>query len=115
MEKNLTLVILFVSTFGSISYIIGAVLNYRLKSKFLNRGLSDVSLIKAIDNIRIDSRLNALKWALILSFLGIGLIINKSFALDPNSITPYIILSFSIALGLLLFYLIKSKPAKEKQ
>ncbi|WP_347526940.1 DUF6249 domain-containing protein [Mucilaginibacter sp. CAU 1740] len=101
--------------FFTIGYIFGAILNYRLKSKLINRGLTDIDLLKALSQVSVDSKFKSLKWALVLAFAGAGLLVLECFSFTLNSTAPYGIIALFIAAGLFTYYMITGRNKSSQE
>jgi len=109
MDSNSSVAITFVAAFSAIAFIINAVFNYRLKSRMIKSGLVDAESIKLLRQLNGETKLKALKWALILFFGGMGLMILQFIPYNLNSPMPYGIEFVSVAIGLFIYYLLVLK------
>jgi hypothetical protein len=106
MDSNTSVAIMFASAFGATALIVAGILSYRLKSRMLRLGLTDVDTLKFIHQIEAQSRTNVLKWALLLFFGGLGMILLHYRELELNDPLPYGIEAIFVSLGLLIHYLL---------
>jgi hypothetical protein len=104
MDSNTSVAIMFTSAFTSTAIIVGLLLNYRLKTRMLRLGLTDVETLKFINQVDNQSRTNALKWACLLVSGGLGLIVLHYAGFGLNDPLPYGLEAIFIALGLLAHY-----------
>jgi hypothetical protein len=81
---------------------------YRLKSKLIEKGVSDKVVEQFLQPGPKDTRNQIVKWFMLLAGLGIGLtVISMTLPLGIHSMA---IMSFSIALGFLGYYFFTRKP-----
>jgi hypothetical protein len=106
MDSNTSVAIMFISAFSAMAFIIDRLLSYRLKSKVVRSGLMDIETIKLLNQINGNSKFQALKWALLLLFAGLGLVIIQFIPYNLNSPLPYGIEAVSIAIGFFIYYLL---------
>jgi len=109
MDSNTSVAIMFVAAFSAMAFVIDRLLSYRLKSRVVKSGITDVETIKLLNKVNGYTKLQALKWALLLFFAGVGLIIIQFIPYDLNSPLPYGIEAVSIATGFFIYYLILFK------
>ena len=109
MDSNSSVAIMFVAAFSAAAIIINGILGFRLKSRMIKLGLVDLESIKLLNQLNGNSKLRAFKWALILFFGGIGLMILQIIPYSLNSPLPYGVEAISVAVGLFIYYLLASK------
>jgi hypothetical protein len=73
----------------------------KMKNRLIEKGISEETIKLLVDNGRRKLSLEALKWALIIGFCGIGLFINQYITFG---FTSFAILFMCIAAALLTFY-----------
>lgn len=84
-------------------YIIKAVLEHRLRSKLVDKGVSEQVAEQFLQPVNRDLRSQTLKWCLMLAGAGIGLTaVYYTLPLDIHSLA---IMAFSIALSYLGYFL----------
>lgn len=69
----------------------------------------DTEILKLIDQVSADSRRKVLKWALLVFFGGLGLIVLQYFRYELNDPLPYGIEAIFISAGLFVYYLLLSR------
>ena len=82
--------------------IIKLILDHRLKSKMIEKGVSENVAAQFLQPTKKDSKNNAMKWFLILTGIGIGLTTIYFFL--PIGIHSVAIMAFSIALSFLGYF-----------
>ncbi|RPD42277.1 hypothetical protein [Chitinophaga barathri] len=86
-----------------ILHIIKSVLDHRLRSKLVDKGVTDKVAEQFLQPVNRDLRSQALKWCLMLAGAGIGLTaVYYTLPLDIHSLA---IMAFSIALSYLAYFL----------
>ncbi len=90
--------------------IVKWILNYSLKSKMIDKGVSDEIVKQFLQPENIESRQQAIKWFIILTGIGIGLTIVSFF--QPFGIHSAAIMIFSIAFSFLAYYFYIKKSEK---
>ncbi|MBO9155205.1 hypothetical protein ACFOTA_23550 [Chitinophaga sp. GCM10012297] len=84
-------------------YIVKAVLEHRLRSKMVDKGVSEKVAEQFLQPVNRDLRSQALKWCLMLAGAGLGfLVVYYTLPLDIHSLA---IMAFSIALSYLAYFL----------
>lgn len=78
------------------------ILNYRLKSKMIDKGISNDIVKQFLQPEKNETKQQAIKWFIILTAIGIGLSIISFF--QPLGIHSLAILIFSIAFSFLAYY-----------
>ncbi|MHB8208609.1 DUF6249 domain-containing protein [Mucilaginibacter sp.] len=109
MEQNLAVALMFITIVISITILIIAILNYRVKNRLLRSGLADESAVKALNKLQFDFKIDSLKWGLILLSGGLGLIMLNFIPFKTDSTLPYGIEIVFISAGLLAYFLISGK------
>ncbi|MEV4886439.1 hypothetical protein SAMN05660461_6446 [Chitinophaga ginsengisegetis] len=111
MHPKTLVFLLPVALFITIAVVIVAYFNYKLKKHIIDSGITDAAAVEFLRQLSA-SRREALKWALVLFFGGLGLVVIGflSFA-DAESPVPYGIEAIFIALGFGLYYLIVQKDS----
>lgn len=104
-------IVAIISVFGSIVLFTSILTNYALKRQMINKGLVGEEATAFFKSAQ--SKLNSLKWGLIVLFAGIGLIIIDAMGLDGESAMPYGIEAVSIAIGFLLYYAMVKNQVEE--
>jgi hypothetical protein len=92
--------------------IIRSNLDYRLKSRMVDKGVSDKIVEQFLQPHNRDSRGQAMKWFLILAGIGVGLTI-VSFTL-PLGIHSVAILVFSVAFSFLGYYYFLKRSGSQR-
>jgi hypothetical protein len=98
--------LLFIIAIVSVTILIVAFLNHRIKIRMIRAGLTDENAIKTLNKLNYSLKADALKWGLILLFGGAGLIVLDYIHLQPDSTAPYGIETLFLAVGFLTYYLI---------
>jgi hypothetical protein len=106
MDSNTSVAIMFISAFSAVAFVIDRLLSYRLKSRVVKSGSMDIGTIKLLIQINGNSKLQALKWSLLLLFTGLGLFIIQFIPYGLNSPLPYGIEAVAIAIGFFIYYLL---------
>lgn len=104
MDSNSSVAIMFVAAFSAVAFISGRLFDYRLKSRIIKSGLIDTETIKLLNQLNGNTRLNTLKWGLLLCFSGLGLIFLQFIPYDLNSPLPYGVESVFVAIGFFIYY-----------
>jgi hypothetical protein len=104
--------LLFTIAIISVTVLLIALLNYRLKIRIIRAGLTDENAVNALTKLNYSLRADTLKWGLILLFGGVGLIVLAYIHLQPDSTAPYGIEALFLAAGFLTYYLITKKSKK---
>lgn len=99
--------------FFSVVSVFRIITDYQLRRKMIQMGHVDQDSI-AILKKQSGSRMDSLKWGLIILFAGIGFIIISFPGIDLESPLPFGIISVCVAIGFLLYYTI-SKRVVEKE
>ena len=113
MDSNTSVAIMFVSAFSLTAFVMDRILNYRLKSKVVRLVSMDVETIKLLDRINGYKKLEALKWALILFFAGLGLILIQFMPYGLNSPIPYGLEAVFIAIGFFIYHVLTLKKTNQ--
>lgn len=112
--QNIDDVITTIVVFAAFTIVVIAILNFILKLRILNLGYKDEAYIKLIFK-KTEYKESALKWAMLLFFGGLGLIV-INFIPNPTSYQsslPYGIEAVFLAAGFLVYYLAARKEKKE--
>ncbi|QJD96495.1 hypothetical protein HH214_11720 [Mucilaginibacter robiniae] len=104
MDSNSSVAVMFVSAFAATAFIIHTILYYRLKSRLIKSGLMDAENLKLLNQLHGDNKQKSLKWALLLFFGGLGLILLQFIPYTINNPLPYGIEAIFIALGFFIYY-----------
>lgn len=111
MDSNTSVAIMFIAAFSAMAFIISSLFNYRLKSRVIKSGLIDQETIRLLNQLNGDTKLKALKWALLLFFGGAGLVLLQFIPYSLNSPLPYGIEILFVSAGFFIYYrLIQNKP-----
>lgn len=82
--------------------LIKSILDYRLKSRMIERGVSEVLAKQFVGSQKADLKNRAFKWFAILSGIGTGLII--IYSTQPVGLHSLAIMAFCVAIGFLAYY-----------
>ena len=104
-------IVAIISVFGSVILFVSILTNYSLKKKLIDKDMVNDQTTNLFS--KKDSRLNALKWGLIVLFGGLGLIVIDAMNLDNDEAMPYGIEAVSIAVGFLIYYAIVRKEMED--
>jgi hypothetical protein len=93
-----------------LTYLVGSlflafvkmILDYRLKNKVVDKGTSEAVISQLLQTNQQSARFNALKWAVILGSVGIGLLLVAQF--PPFGMHSLVIITFCIAGAFLAYY-----------
>ena len=110
--NDLVPIIGIISVFGSVILFVTVLTNFSLKKKLIDKDMVNPETANLFKNT--SSRLNSLKWGLIVLFAGIGLIIIDSMGLDGDEAMPYGIEAVCVSLGFLAYYVLAKKEAEDK-
>jgi hypothetical protein len=118
-DRNTTLVITRALGVLLLTYLVGSIilnlvkmlLDYRLKHKLVDKGASEAIVSQLLQTNKKESRFNALKWAIILCSIGIGLLLVSQ--IQPFGIYSLIILTFCLAGAFLAYYFLLKKSEEE--
>lgn len=91
--------------------LVTMLLDYRLKHKLVDRGASETIVTQLLQTNKKESRFNALKWAVILCSVGVGLLLVSLF--QPFGVHSLVILTFCLAGAFLAYYFLLKKSEKE--
>lgn len=108
--QNIDNIISTIVVFAAFAVVIIAILNFILKMRILNLGYKDEAFIKLLSKT-IEYKESALKWAILLLFGGLGLIV-INFIPNPSayeSPLPYGIEAVFLAAGFMIYYLVARK------
>jgi formate-dependent nitrite reductase membrane component NrfD len=94
-----------IAILGLMSAIIVQVLNYNLKKRILDRDEHNEHTAKILEQL---SGSQTLKWAFLLFFGGMGLVVNEVLAYSPTqSAMPYGVEAIFLAAGMVAYYLVQ--------
>ena len=111
--QNIDNIISTIVVFAAFAIVIIAILNFILRMRILQLGYKDESYIKLLSK-SIEYKESALKWAILLFFGGLGLIV-ISYTSNPvsyESPLPYGIEAVFLSAGFIVYYLIARKDNK---
>ncbi|MEM9673520.1 MAG: DUF6249 domain-containing protein [Cyclobacteriaceae bacterium] len=94
--------------FFSVVSVFRIIFDYQLRRKMIQMGHVDQNSV-AILNQKRNSRLDSLKWGLIILFAGIGFVIISIPSIEIDSPLPFGIMSICIAVGFLLYFAISKR------
>ncbi|WP_367865329.1 DUF6249 domain-containing protein [Pedobacter sp. WC2423] len=107
--------IMITAIFLMITLIVINLIRYRLKKKMIETGIIEEPIIGSETDKPKAERRSALKWALIMMFGGLGLVVQEfSPYSSDNSALPYGLEIIFISIGLFIYYLIIKKDIPEK-
>ncbi len=108
-----TFAILLLFSVGSffVITIVRLILDHRLKTKIVARGVPENIVAQLLDTGKTQFQNNAFKWFVISCSLGAGLFLASFF--QPLGLHSLIILIFSIAAGFLAYFLYLKKNNNE--
>ena len=98
---------------AGIGYFVKTMTDYRLKKKLIEKDLVNADASNLVKNQDVDSKLNSLKWGLIILFGGLGLIIIHYVDYYRDSPLPFGIVAVTISLGFLAYYFLAEKLVKK--
>ncbi len=98
--------------FFSVVSIFRIITDYQLRRKMIQMGHVDREAIAILGKQR-NSRMESLKWGLIILFAGIGFIILSFPGIDLDSPLPFGIMAVSIAIGFLAYFGISKRMGDE--
>ncbi len=111
--QNIDNIISTIVVFATFAVVIIAILNFILKMRILNLGYKDETYIKLLSK-SIEYKESTLKWAILLFFGGLGLIV-INFIPNPaayESPLPYGTEAIFLAAGFMCYYFIARKENK---
>lgn len=97
--------------FFSLVSIFRIITDYQLRRKMIQMGHVDRESVAILQKQR-SSRMDSLKWGLIILFTGIGFIILSFPGIDLESPLPFGIMGVSIAVGFLTYFGISKRMAE---
>ncbi|MGB3588071.1 MAG: hypothetical protein WBA23_16095 [Tunicatimonas sp.] len=100
--------------FFSVVSVFRIITDYQLRRKMIQMGHVDREAIAILGRQR-NSRMESLKWGLIILFAGIGFIILSFPGIDLESPLPFGIMAVSIAFGFLAYFGISKRMAEDKE
>ena len=107
MGRTFSIILLFALIMGFIITITRMILDYRIKRKMIERGISEELASKLLQTGK-NAKNEALKWFLILLSIGSGFLLISLF--KPLGLHSIAILSFSLAVGFITYYYLIRKP-----
>jgi hypothetical protein len=111
--QNIDNIISTIVVFAAFAIVIIAILNFILRMRILQLGYKDETYIKLLSK-SIEYKESALKWAILLFFGGLGLIVINylSGPAGYESPLPYGIEAVFLAAGFMVYYLVARKDNK---
>ncbi|MEM9832680.1 MAG: DUF6249 domain-containing protein [Bacteroidota bacterium] len=94
--------------FFSVVSIIRTITDYQLRRKMIQMGHVDPNSIAILKKQR-SSRMESLKWGLIILFIGIGFMIISLPGININSPLPFGIMAVCVAIGFLAYFVISKR------
>ncbi|MEM6842218.1 MAG: DUF6249 domain-containing protein [Bacteroidota bacterium] len=94
--------------FFSVVSIIRTITDYQLRRKMIQMGHVDPNSIAILKKQR-SSRMESLKWGLIILFIGIGFMIISLPSININSPLPFGIMAVCVATGFLTYFVISKR------
>lgn len=82
--------------------IIRMFLDYKLKNKMMEKGASESTINQLLQPQKKDTRITAIKWAIIVGGIGLGFTLMLMF--PPFGIHSIMLMSFCISLSFLCYY-----------
>jgi hypothetical protein len=113
--QHVLMPIAIIGTFSlGLIYFTTTLTNYFLKKRMVDKGYVDKESVAIIrDNKRENSPLNTLKWALVVFFGGLSLVLLEYIPYETTSPLPYGLFALSISFGLLIHYVVAKKEGKQ--
>jgi hypothetical protein len=105
-------IVAIISVFGSTVWLTSIITNYALKRQLIKNGIVGQEAQSLFNHTQ--SKLNALKWGLIVLFAGLGLILIDFLNLNANSAMPFGIEAVSVAVGFLIYYRLAKNQVEER-
>lgn len=103
-------IVAFVIIMAFVLTVLKSILEYRLKNKIADKGISEAIASSILQTTTKDDGSANIKWFLILACLGVGLtIINYTLPLGIHSLA---IMSFSIAVSFLGYHIFLKRSGK---
>lgn len=94
-------ILVFYVLSGFLIAMVRMLLNYRLKSKMISRGITITDIEKMLQIGTVEANDYAIKWFLLLLTAGIGLAVIGNFPFGWLSVA---VLAFSLSLGFAAYY-----------
>jgi len=94
--------------FFSVVSVFRIIFDYQLRRKMIQMGHVDENSVAILSRKR-NSRLESLKWGLIILFAGIGFVIISIPSIEIDSPLPFGIMSICIAVGFLLYFVVSKR------
>ena len=88
------------------------ILDYFLKNKMIEKGASESVVSQLLQTDTQSNRFTALKWAVILGSIGVGLLLVSQF--PPFGIHSLVIMTFCVAAAFLAYYFLLKRAADQK-
>lgn len=106
--NNVLMPIAIIGTFGlSLIYFTRTITEYIIRKKMVEKGYVDKDSIAILaERDKKSAPLTTLKWALVVFFGGLALVILEYIPYEHDSPLPYGLFALSISLGLLIHYFI---------
>jgi hypothetical protein len=103
--------IAIIGTFSlGLIYFTRIITQYFLKKKMVDKGYVDKESVAIIrENNKANAPLTTLKWALVIFFGGLSLVVLEYIPYENNSPLPFGLFALSISFGLLIHYFIARK------
>lgn len=99
---------------GSIYFFTKVLTDYILKKKMIEKGYVNDDTQAIFKRQTDENKYSALKWGLIIFFIGLALIIMEYIPTSPESPLPYGLLAFFMSFGFLIYYFIVKKETDKK-
>jgi hypothetical protein len=112
--QNITEIITTTVVFTAFAIVIIAILNFIVKMRIINAGYKDEAWIKTLSGSK-EYKYSSLKWAILLFFGGISLVIISVIPIPDPAESPltYGVLSISLSAGFLVYYLLVGRKLSE--
>lgn len=113
-------VVLRIAGISFLIYLIGnilltflkIVLDHRLKGRMIEKGASESVVAQLLQTDQKTNKFSALKWAVVLGSIGIGLLLVQQF--PPFGIHSLAILSFCVSAAFLAYYFLLKRSNDQK-
>lgn len=112
---NILMPIAILGTFSlGLIYFTRTITEYIIRKKMVDKGYVDKDSIAILaERDKKSAPLSTLKWALVIFFGGLSLIILEYIPYENNSPLPYGLFALSISLGLLMHYFIAKNASSD--
>ena len=100
--------------FFSVVSVFRIIFDYQLRRKMIQMGHVDQNSVAILSRKR-SSRLESLKWGLIILFAGIGFVIISIPSIEIDSPLPFGIMSICIAIGFLAYFVISKRVLESEK